>query len=63
MRIIMLVPLLAITALSACETVQGAGRDMQTAGRMITEQSYSNSPTAAAAQPQVRDPYATPQPF
>lgn len=62
MRIIMLVPLLAITALSACETVQGAGRDMQTAGRMIAEQSYSTSP-GAVAQPQVRDPYAAPQPF
>lgn len=61
MRIIMLAPLLAITALSACETVQGAGRDMQTAGRMINEQSFSTSPSAA--QPQVTDPYASPQPF
>ena len=62
MRIIMLAPLLAITALSACETVQGAGRDMQTAGRMIAEQSYSSAPPAAA-QPQVTDPYASPQQF
>lgn len=31
--------LLALMILSACETVQGAGRDLQTAGEAITEES------------------------
>ena len=29
-------PLLALFALSACETVKGAGRDLQSAGHAIT---------------------------
>lgn len=32
-------PALALLALTACETVQGAGRDMQTAGQAITSES------------------------
>lgn len=32
----LLVPMLALLALAACETVQGAGRDMQNAGTAIT---------------------------
>ncbi|WP_232844977.1 entericidin A/B family lipoprotein [Paracoccus onubensis] len=31
--------LLAVMAVSACETVQGAGRDMQTAGQMVQQES------------------------
>ncbi len=31
-----LLPLLALFALTACETVQGAGRDLQTAGSVVT---------------------------
>ena len=34
-----LVALLAVMAVAACETVQGAGRDMQNAGRVITQES------------------------
>ena len=30
--------LLAVLALSACETMQGAGRDMQSAGALLSEQ-------------------------
>ena len=33
-----LLPLLALLALTACETVQGAGRDMQTAGAVVTDE-------------------------
>lgn len=33
------VTLLALGALAACETVQGAGRDMSNAGRTITSES------------------------
>lgn len=32
------IPLLAIFALSACETVKGAGRDMQAAGTAVTSE-------------------------
>lgn len=31
--------LLALLATAACETVEGAGRDLETAGEAITEQS------------------------
>lgn len=37
-RILPLGLLLAVTAVSACETMQGAGRDMQTAGQLLTDQ-------------------------
>jgi entericidin B len=33
-----LIPLLAVMAVSACETVKGAGRDMQTAGAVVTSE-------------------------
>ncbi len=36
---ITLLPLIALLALAACETVQGAGRDLQTAGEAITTES------------------------
>lgn len=38
-HIIRLAPLLGLLAVSACETMQGAGRDMQTAGQVLTQQS------------------------
>lgn len=31
-----LLPLLALLAVTACETVEGAGRDLQTAGSAVT---------------------------
>lgn len=31
--------ILAMMALSACETVQGAGRDLQTAGSVVQQES------------------------
>ncbi len=31
--------LLALLALTACETIQGAGRDLETAGEAITQES------------------------
>ena len=46
--------LAAVLALSACETMQGAGRDMQTAGAALTEQ-------ATASQTQMNS-YAPPGP-
>ncbi len=33
-----LLPLLAQLAVSACETVEGAGRDLQTAGAVVTDE-------------------------
>ena len=33
-----LLPLFALMAVSACETVKGAGRDMQTAGAVVTSE-------------------------
>lgn len=56
--------LLAVTAVSACETMQGAGRDMQSAGQLLTDQAATTqsqggigvsggnyAPPAVAAQP------------
>ncbi|MDT8856928.1 entericidin A/B family lipoprotein [Paracoccaceae bacterium Fryx2] len=34
-------PLLALLATSACETIQGAGRDMSSAGQAVTAESQS----------------------
>ncbi len=39
-KIIKLSPILALMALAACETVQGAGRDLQTAGQVVQQESY-----------------------
>lgn len=39
MKRLTLLPLLALVILSACETVQGAGRDLETVGEAITEES------------------------
>lgn len=39
-KIIKLSPILALMALAACQTVQGAGRDLQTAGEVVTQESY-----------------------
>lgn len=38
-RITILAPLLALMALSACQTMQGAGRDISTAGQSLTAES------------------------
>ncbi len=35
----LLLPLLAIAGLAACQTVEGAGRDLSAAGTAITQQS------------------------
>lgn len=40
-RILQLTPLLAMLALAACQTMQGAGRDMQTAGQALTQESIN----------------------
>ena len=34
-----LLPFLALFAVTACETVEGAGRDLQTAGEAVTTES------------------------
>ncbi len=36
-RLITLLPLLALMAVSACETMKGAGRDIENAGQIITK--------------------------
>lgn len=38
-RILKYAPFLLLAAVAACETVQGAGRDMQNAGQTITQES------------------------
>ncbi len=38
-KFLRLSPILALLALAACETVQGAGRDMQNAGQSLTRES------------------------
>lgn len=38
-RMMKLTPILALLALAACETVQGAGRDMQAAGNAVSRES------------------------
>ncbi len=35
------IALLALIALTACETVEGAGRDITTAGKVITEEAQT----------------------
>ncbi len=35
----MLLPLIALLTLTACETIEGAGRDIEGAGEAITDQS------------------------
>ena len=37
-RSLNLLPILAFLAFAACETVEGAGRDLQTAGAVITDE-------------------------
>lgn len=37
-RSLNLLPVLAFLAFAACETVEGAGRDLQTAGTVISEE-------------------------
>lgn len=62
--------LLALLALAGCETMQGAGRDMQTAGQLLAEQSQSAqarmgyTPPSGAAQPYGAQPaYPAPGPY
>ncbi|RDD69107.1 entericidin A/B family lipoprotein [Paracoccus versutus] len=38
-KIIHVSPLLALLVLAACQTVQGAGRDLQSAGQAISRES------------------------
>lgn len=38
-RILNLTPFLLLMAVAACETVQGAGRDLQSAGEVLTQES------------------------
>jgi len=47
--------ILAGTTLAGCETMQGAGRDMHTAGQLLSEQA-ANSQSQMAPGPVVQDP-------
>lgn len=59
-QLISFLPLLALMAVSACETVKGAGRDLETAGQAMA-QPYGNqpldSPAMTAPQPYQPTPY------
>lgn len=60
-----LAPLMAVMALAACQTLQGAGRDIETAGMMLTGQqppAYDGQ-TGPAQDYSVQDPYASQDPF
>ncbi|MFT4013582.1 MAG: entericidin A/B family lipoprotein [Paracoccus sp. (in: a-proteobacteria)] len=59
-RILPWAMLIAATMVSACETMQGAGRDMQSAGALLTEQA-ANSQTQIGGS--YTPPAATPQPY
>jgi predicted small secreted protein len=39
MKYLRLLPLLALMAVAGCETIEGAGRDIGTAGDVITQES------------------------
>ncbi len=39
MTYLRLLPLLALMTIAACETIEGAGRDLNTAGDVITQES------------------------
>ncbi|MTH35703.1 entericidin A/B family lipoprotein [Paracoccus limosus] len=52
-HLIRLAPLAGLIAISGCETIQGAGRDMQTAGQVLTQQGYQ-------AQNRMGEPAVTP---
>lgn len=64
----LLAAIMAISAVSACETVQGAGRDMQTASRMVSQyyntQGYNpnTAQQVQTGQAMVQDPFATQPP-
>ncbi|WP_323717107.1 entericidin A/B family lipoprotein [Paracoccus aminovorans] len=53
--------LLAATAVSACETMQGAGRDMQTAGQLLTQQAAESQTQVGSYAPP--GPAVTPMPY
>ncbi|WP_313349716.1 entericidin A/B family lipoprotein [Paracoccus sp. (in: a-proteobacteria)] len=59
---------LAGMAVAGCETMQGAGRDMQTAGQLLSEQAANGqvqmgqAPVAPAADPYMA-PAVTPAPY
>ncbi|MTH64441.1 entericidin A/B family lipoprotein [Paracoccus shanxieyensis] len=56
-RMLQFAPLIGLMAVSACETMQGAGRDMQSAGALLTEQS-ANTQTQMGQTP--GQPYVAP---
>jgi predicted small secreted protein len=52
---------LAATAVAGCETMQGAGRDMQTAGQLLSDQAANSQVQMGQAAPVAPvDPYAPP---
>lgn len=62
-RLISLLPLLALMAVSACETMKGAGRDIETAGQFVTKpynDAYGIDPTGGGAPGQIM---IDPQPY
>lgn len=63
-RIFKLTPLLALMAIAGCETMQGAGRDMESAGQVLTQQS-ANAQTQMGQTPRTSSasPSVTPVPY
>lgn len=56
-----LAAILAVTALAGCETMQGAGRDMQTAGALLTQQAAESQTQVGSYAPP--GPAAAPAPY
>ncbi|WP_018000301.1 entericidin A/B family lipoprotein [Paracoccus sp. N5] len=60
-RIFPLAAFVAVTAVAGCETMQGAGRDMQTAGALLTQQAAESQTQVGSYAPP--GPAVTPTPY
>ncbi|WP_199257545.1 hypothetical protein [Paracoccus binzhouensis] len=62
-RILTIGVLMAGMAVAGCETLQGAGRDMQTAGALLTDQATNSQAQMGQAPTTYAPPTVTPQPY
>ena len=66
-RVISLIPLAAIMAISACQTIKGAGQDIETAGHTLFPPGQTPGQTYSSQPSGVYDPGTNPvieiQPF
>ncbi|MFC3570030.1 entericidin A/B family lipoprotein [Paracoccus sp. TOH] len=62
-RILTIGVLMAGMAVAGCETMQGAGRDMQSAGALLTDQAANSQVQMGQAPTTYAPPAVTPQPY